>query len=121
MNAEDAGTPHSWWERAGSLPIQTALVSFGILALELALIRWSAGQIRAFAYFNNLVLIGAFLGTGLGMALGRRHPQLVHATLPVLMFVSLALGLADPLGLVHLSFPDPAVSLWGAEMAAGGR
>ena len=109
-----------WWERAGPLPVQTALVSFGILALELALIRWSAGQIRAFAYFNNLVLIGAFLGMGLGLAVGRRHTELVHATLPALVVVSLALGFAEPLRLVHLSFPDPAVSLWGAELSAGG-
>ena len=67
---EEAPQQRGRWERAGPLPVQTALVSFSILALELALIRWSAGQIRAFAYFNSLVLIGAFLGTGLGTALG---------------------------------------------------
>jgi hypothetical protein len=108
----------AWWEHAGPLPFQTALVTFGILALELALIRWSAGQIRAFAYFSNLVLIGAFLGMGLGLALGRRYPQLVQATLPALVIISLALALAEPLHLVHLSFPDPAVHLWGAEFSA---
>jgi SAM-dependent methyltransferase len=105
----------AWWEHAGPLPFQTALVTFGILALELALIRWSAGQIRAFAYFGNLVLIAAFLGMGLGLALGRRYTELVHATLPALVLISLALGLAEPLHLIHLSFPDPSVHLWGAE------
>lgn len=114
------GEPNDWWESAGPLPFQTALVTFGILALELALIRWSGSQIRAFAYFNNLILIGAFLGMGIGLALGPRHTALVHATLPALLLVSLALGLAEPLGLIHLSFPDPAVSLWGAERAADG-
>ncbi len=118
--AKSDGERNGWWERAGPLPFQTALVTFGILALELALIRWSASQIRAFAYFSNLVLIGAFLGMGLGLALGRRHTGLVHATLPALVLVSLALGLSDPLHLVYLSFPDPAVSLWGAERFADG-
>jgi len=108
----------AWWEHAGPLPFQTALVTFGILALELALIRWSAGQVRAFAYFSNVVLIGAFLGMGLGLALGRRHPELVHATLPVLVLTCLALGLAEPLNLIHLSFPDLSVHLWGAEFSA---
>jgi hypothetical protein len=55
-----------------------ALSTFSILALELALIRWMAGQIRSFAYFNNLVLIGGFLGMGLGVALGKRRPGLRH-------------------------------------------
>ena len=41
--------------------VKIGVATFGILALELALIRWTSGQIRIFAYFNNLVLIGAFL------------------------------------------------------------
>lgn len=42
--------------------LHIALVTFGILALELALIRWIGTQVRVFAYFNNLVLIATFLG-----------------------------------------------------------
>jgi SAM-dependent methyltransferase len=110
-----------WWEKAGPVPLQLGLATFGILALELALIRWTAGQVRAFAYFNNVVLIAAFLGLGLGLAAGRRRLGLVHATLPALAVVSAVLGLAEPLGLVHLSFPDASVSLWGAEMADASR
>ena len=67
-------TSQEWTKRAGPVAFQIALATFGILALELALIRWTSGQIRAFAYFNNLVLVGAFLGMGLGVALGRRRP-----------------------------------------------
>ena len=98
-----------WTRGRGSVAFQIALATFGILALELALIRWTAGQIRAFAYFSNLVLIAAFLGMGLGLALGRRHGGLVHWTLPGLLVVAPPLGLAEPLGLVHLRFPDPSV------------
>jgi SAM-dependent methyltransferase len=106
-----------WTRGRGSVAFQIALATFGILALELALIRWTSGQIRAFAYFKNLVLIAAFLGMGLGLALGRRHGGLVHWTLPTLLLVALPLGLSEPLGLVHLRFPDPAVHIWGAELS----
>lgn len=40
--------------------------SFVVLLLELALIRWLPGQVRALAYFPNLILISAFLGLGIG-------------------------------------------------------
>ncbi len=95
-----------------------ALTSFSILALELALIRWTSSQIRVFAYFNNIVLITSFLGMGVGVALGRRHPALLHAALPVLLIVAVPLGAADWLGLVHLPFPDQSITLWGAESAS---
>ncbi|MBI2962863.1 MAG: hypothetical protein HYY35_03850 [Deltaproteobacteria bacterium] len=81
----------------------------------MALIRWLSGQVRLFAYFTNLVLIGAFLGIGLGVAVGRRRPGLVHWILPALAALSLVLGAAEELRLVHLTFPDSAVHLWGAE------
>ncbi len=89
--------------------------TFGILALELALIRWMSGQIRILAYFNNLILIGCFLGMGLGLVAGRRWPGLVHLTLPALLALCFPIAFATPLGLVNLPFPDASVYLWGAE------
>jgi len=109
----------SWVARSGPLPFQLGLATFGILALELALIRWVSGQVRIFAYFNNLVLIGAFLGMGLGVAIGRRRPGLVHLTLPGLFVLSLVFAAAEPLGIMHLQFPDPSIHLWGGEGAGG--
>ena len=74
--------PDSRWEERKESPAWLiGLTTFGILALELALIRWSSSQMRVFAYFNNMVLIAAFLGMGLGVAVGRRHPGLVHLVL----------------------------------------
>lgn len=99
--------------------VRLALATFGILALELGIIRWTSSQIRVLAYFNNLMLIAAFLGMGLGVALGRRRPDLVHATLPLLLALALVVGFSDRLGLVNLRFPDAAVHLWGAEQAPG--
>ena len=100
------------------IPVQLGLATFGILALELATIRWASTQIRVFAYFNNLVLMGAFLGMGLGVALGKRKPNLVHATLPLLALLCLILALATPLGFTYLGFPDVSVALWGGEFKA---
>jgi len=105
----------SWAERRESPSWLIGLITFGILALELALIRWTSGQVRVFAYVNNIVLITAFLGLGLGVALGRRYPGLVHGVLPALLLVALPVAGAETLGLVHLTFPDQSITLWGAE------
>lgn len=110
----------SWAESGLSVPLQIGLTTFGILALELALIRWLPGQVSIFGYFNNLTLISAFLGMGLGVALGKRRPGLVHAVLPLLAVYSLILCNSTRLGLVHMTFPDPSISLWGAEIARAG-
>ena len=92
-----------------------ALATCGILALELSLIRWLSGQIRMFAYFNNLVLIASFLGIGLGVALGGRRPGLVHWALPLLAILSLLVTFPEEFQFYRLQFPDTAVYLWGAD------
>ena len=42
------------------------LLSFLLLFLELALIRWTGENIVSLSYFTNFVLLGSFLGIGLG-------------------------------------------------------
>lgn len=120
MNLNDLTKDAAWTMKKGPISFQIGLATFGILALELALIRWTSGQVRMFAYFNNLVLIAAFLGMGLGVALGKRRPGLVHFTLPALLVLSVPLTFSPRLGIMWLSFPDHSVSLWGAEINFGG-
>lgn len=96
-------------------PATLGAATFAILVLELAFIRWAGAQVRVFAYFSNLVLIAAFLGMGLGVALGRKHPGLFKWTFPTLFALALPLAFSDRIGLMHLGFPDPSISLWGAE------
>ena len=42
------------------------LLSFLMLFVELAIIRWAGANVVYLAYFSNLVLLGSFLGIGLG-------------------------------------------------------
>jgi spermidine synthase len=107
----------SWPEGHGAERLQIAVGTFGILALELGLIRWFSGQIRIFAYLTNVVLISAFLGMGLGLLIGRRRPGLRHLTLPLLALLCIPLAYSERLHLAQMTFPDPSIHLWGAEMA----
>jgi len=116
VKADSIGQPEPIAGPGGPL-VRLALATFGILALELAVIRWMSGQIQIFAYFNNLVLIGAFLGMGLGVSIGRRQPELFHRAFPLLLGFALIVGTASLTGLGSLSFPDVSLHLWGADEA----
>lgn len=98
-----------------SVPFRIGSATFCILALELTMIRWMSQQIRVFAYLSNILLMAAFLGMGLGIALGKKHPRLVRGTLPLLMLLSAILCYARQLDLTFLSFPDRSIALWNAE------
>ncbi len=52
-------------------PWRIAVLSAGILILELAFIRQIPAEVRVISYFTNLVLIAAFFGLGLGCLLQR--------------------------------------------------
>lgn len=73
-----------------------------LLFLELVLIRWIPAEVVYVGFFNNFVLIGSFLGIGLGILLGRGRPELARyagAALVVLAIVVLfvrARGLPAP-------------------------
>jgi hypothetical protein len=62
-------------------PRRIALISFSVLALELAFIRQIPAEVRAISYFTNLILMAAFFGLGLGCILQKRRR--VFLLLPV--------------------------------------
>ena len=43
------------------------LLSFVMLFVELALLRWTGSDVISLSYFSNFVLLGSFLGIGLGI------------------------------------------------------
>jgi hypothetical protein len=52
------------------------LLSFLMLFVELALIRWTGSNVVYLSYFSNFILLGSFLGIGLGFLRGDRRPDL---------------------------------------------
>jgi hypothetical protein len=61
-----------------SIRARLLLASALMLFLELTLIRWTGAQVVHLSYFSNFVLLGSFLGLGLGFIRanqpGRRRP-----------------------------------------------
>lgn len=71
---------------ARALRTRLVVLCFLMLFVELALIRWLGGSVLYLSYFSNIVLLGSFLGVGLGFLwAGRRE-------LSLLPFAPLALG-----------------------------
>jgi hypothetical protein len=64
---------------AGTLlppPLQLFGLSFLMLFVELALIRWSGALVIYLSYFSNFVLLGSFLGIGVGFLRARARVNL---------------------------------------------
>ena len=62
--------------RVGASWTRLVLLSFLMLFVELALIRWTGSNVVYLSYFSNFVLLGSFLGIGLGFLRGERRPDL---------------------------------------------
>lgn len=71
----------------GLLPPAPRLValSFLMLFVELALIRWLGANVIYLSYFSNLVLLGSFLGIGLGFLWSNRSVRSLYLAAPVLV------------------------------------
>jgi Spermidine synthase len=66
-----------------------------MLFLELSLIRWLGSNVVHLSYFSNFVLLGSFLGVGLGFLIARKAWSILPAT-PVLVAVLVLATLAAP-------------------------
>lgn len=95
------------------------LVSSLSLFLELAAIRWLAGEIRLLAYFKNLTLLAVFLGLAIGFALVAKGRDL-RFTFPALwgLFVILVIALGKVSEQKPIFFPGGnEESLWFVKSA----
>jgi spermidine synthase len=84
-------------------PVQPArgrlvLLCFLILFVELALIRWVGADVVYISYFSNFVLLGSFLGIGIGFLRGKSDVDL-FAWAPVLLAFLIAFVLAFPVAI----------------------
>ena len=64
-----------------------------MLFVELALIRWTGANVLHLSYFSNFVLLGSFLGIGLGF-LRARHARDASAWWPLILTPLVAFVLA---------------------------
>ena len=72
--------------------VRLLTISFLILFLELACIRWLSAYILYLGYFTNFVLLGALLGIGAGTLLSQRPTRWVR-WLPALLYSLIVLVL----------------------------
>ncbi|MBD3332414.1 hypothetical protein GF356_06160 [candidate division GN15 bacterium] len=89
------------------------VVSFLMLFAEVVLIRWLSTESRIFAYVNNLVLLSAFLGIGIGsyFAHRRTYPSVLAFSLSaILLMIQLPLNVSIGGESLHL-FRDVPVLL----------
>jgi SAM-dependent methyltransferase len=70
--------------------VELVVASFLMLFVELVAIRWSGAWIVHLSYFANFVLLGSFLGIGIGFLRAHKGPDLFAWSPPV---VALFLGL----------------------------
>src|SRR4051794_9742912 len=69
------------------------LISFVILFLELAFIRWFGSNVMFLTFFTNLVLMACFLGMSVGLLSAGRRQNLISFVLP-LALLSIVLAVA---------------------------
>lgn len=65
-------------------PARLVLLSFLMLFVELVLIRWTGSNVIYLSYFSNFVLLGSFLGIGVGFLRSRSRVELFPRAAPVL-------------------------------------
>ncbi len=75
-----------------STPLRLVLLSCLMLFVELALIRWTGSNVVYLSYFSNFVLLGSFLGIGIGFLRGKARVNLFpYAPIALALFVGLVL------------------------------
>ncbi|MBC8509032.1 MAG: hypothetical protein ISR58_01765 [Anaerolineales bacterium] len=83
------------------------LISSLGLFLELAVIRWIAGEVRLFSYFKNLPLLAAFLGLAIGFGLVRKNEDYQSTFAPLFgLFVVLVILVGRVLSPRALAYPS---------------
>lgn len=73
--------------------VQLFLASFLMLFVELVLIRWVGAYIVYLSYFANIILLGSFLGIGVGFLRAHKEPDLFGwAPTLLALFAGLVIG-----------------------------
>ncbi|MDQ1464510.1 MAG: hypothetical protein QOC73_1451, partial [Actinomycetota bacterium] len=88
MLTSERAEPSTAGARLKSPRVRLVLSSALMLFLELALIRWTASNIVHLGYFSNFVLLGSFLGVGVGfLRAGRTNRDPVYFPIVLALLV----------------------------------
>jgi|RhiMethySRZTD1v2_1073278.scaffolds.fasta_scaffold22329_2 SAM-dependent methyltransferase len=112
---EDPTRPAADERRLISDRPRLVLLSFLMLFVELAVIRWSGANVVYLAYFSNLVLLGSFLGIGLGFLWAGRGGRSLFPYAPVVLAAFVAFIRLAPIdinvsGGQLIFFNEPTIS-----------
>ena len=102
-------------EARGSVVVRLVVASALMLFLELALIRWLGANVVHLSYFTNFVLLGSFLGIGVGFLIARKSWSLFGWT-PVLVAALVVLARVFP---VTIDRAGDNVLYWTGLQTAG--
>ena len=84
------------------------LISFLVLFLEVALIRWMPAYVRLLAYFSNFILLASFLGIGVGCLLAPVRARLLPWFPPVLAALVAVVAWAR----IDIAIPQTSTSIY---------
>ncbi len=85
--------------------VRLLLTSATLLFVELFLIRWIPANVVYVGFFSNFLLMGSFLGIGVGILLGRNGLRLPSFAFPLLLFAVVKLVSSAQLN-VQVDSPD---------------
>ena len=108
--ADDGGPRACRRNAAARLPLQLFVLSFLMLFVELALIRWSGALVIYLSYFSNFVLLGSFLGIGIGFLRARSRVNLFPWS-PVALALLILFVRAFPVEVIRTGQPAPVLRL----------
>jgi hypothetical protein len=87
----------------GSVRGRLLLASATMLFVELALIRWTGANVIHLSYFSNFILLGSFLGIGLGFLIPAGRGRWVKRWAPVPLAVLVVLVRVFPVQVRQLA------------------
>jgi SAM-dependent methyltransferase len=85
-------------------------ISFAVLFLELACIRWFGSAVMFLTFFTNLVLMASFLGMSVGLLASRRRQNFVTWVIPLAV---IAVGLAELTSWIYTHLARVAIDVGG--------
>jgi len=98
--------------------LELFLASFLMLFVELVLIRWAGAYVVYLSYFANFILLGSFLGIGVGFLRAHKEPDLFRWA-PVLLALFVGLVMVFPVtinrtggDLVYFGIQEHGLPTW---------